>query len=121
MAKKKEDEVITKAQINKESDNAVKSAEMDRKLLARQFKEQELVAVQVSPLYQPYFGKVMTVTVNGTSVAVPCDGMTYKIPATFAEEVAIRIYKQDQLLLKKRRMGSVSANFENSPGELQIF
>ena len=121
MATKKEKEVITPAEVTKESDLAVKTAEQERKALARQLHKQKTVGVQVSPLYQPYFGKVMTVTINGTSVAIPCDGRTYQVPATFAEEIKIRIYKQDQLLMKKRRMGRVADNFESSPGELQLF
>lgn len=119
--KEKEMEVITPAQVTRESDMAVKTAEQERKALARQFKKQKTVPVQISPLYQPYFGKVMTVTINGTSIAVPVNGKTYQVPETFAEEIKIRIYKQDQLLMKKRRMSRVSDNFEASPGELQLF
>ena len=121
MAKSKGSEVISQATITKESDNAVKVAERERKQLAKKFKEQKTVPVQISPLYQPYFGKVMTVTINGISIAVPVDGRTYKIPASFAEEVKVRIYNQDQLLMKKRRMSRVTDNFETSPGELQLF
>ena len=120
MAKKKE-EVVTEAQVKMESDRAVRTAEQERKALARQLKEQEYESVQISPLYKPYFGNVMTVTLNGTSVAVPCDGKTYKVPASFAEEIACRIYKQDELLQKHQRMSRVSDNFETSPGELQLF
>lgn len=122
MANKKErNEVITEAQATRESDLAVKDAEKERKALARQFKKQKTKSVQISPLYQPYFGKVMTVTINGASIAVPCDGRTYQVPATFAEEIKVRIYNQDQLLMKKRRMSRVTDNFEASPGELQLF
>ena len=123
MAKAKEvrEEAITTAQATRESDLAVKDAEKERKALARQFKKQKTKAVQISPLYQPYFGKVMTVTINGASIAIPCDGKTYQVPATFAEEIKIRIYNQDQLLMKKRRMSRVTDNFEASPGELQLF
>ena len=121
MANKKETDVITTAQATRESDLAVKDAEQARKALARKFRNQKLKSVQISPLYQPYFGKVMTITINGTSVAIPCDGKTYKVPATFAEEAKIRIFNQDQLLMKKRRMSRVSDNFETSPGELQLF
>ena len=94
MANKKETEVITSAQATRESDLAVKDAEAERKALARQFKKQDTVPVQVSPLYQPYFGKVMTVTINGASIAIPCNGKTYQVPATFAEEIKVRIYNQ---------------------------
>lgn len=121
MADKKGKEVITAAQATRESDMAVKDAEQARKELARKFRQQKLKSIQISPLYQPYFGKVMTVTINGTSIAVPVNGKTYQVPATFAEEIKIRIYNQDQLLMKKRRMSRVSDNFEASPGELQLF
>jgi 1-acyl-sn-glycerol-3-phosphate acyltransferase len=119
--KEKEMEVTTPAQVTRESDMAVKTAEQERKALARQFMKQDTVPIQVSPLYQPYFGRVMTVTINGTSIAIPCNGKTYQVPATFAEEIKVRIYKQDQLLMKKRRMSRVTENFEASPGELQLF
>lgn len=116
MATKKSEAVIVR-----ESDTAVANAERERKALARSFKEQEKVPVQISPLYRPYFGRVMTVTINGVSVAVPCDGKTYMIPKTFAEEVKVRIFKRDRLIQKKNRLGDVQNNFEASPGELNLF
>jgi hypothetical protein len=103
------------------SNRAVAEKEIERKALAKAFKTQDTAPVQVSPLYAPYFGKVMTVTINGISVAVPCDGKTYMVPASFAEEVLIRLNNQDELIQKKRKLGDVSNNFETSPGELQIF
>lgn len=105
----------------KESDAAVASAERDRKALARTFKEQEKEPVQISPLYRPYFGRVMTVTINGVSVAIPCDGKTYYVPKTFAEEAKVRIFRRDRLIQKKNRLGDVKNNFETSPGELNLF
>lgn len=117
---KKNDAVEAKA-AEAASNKAVAAKEKDRKALAKSFRDQEKVPVQVSPLYMPYFGRVMTVTINGASVAIPCDGKTYMVPATFAEEVLIRLNNQDELIQKKRRLGDVSNNFETSPGELQIF
>ncbi len=111
----------SEAEITAESNKAVAEKEQERKQLAKSLRQQEKVPVQISPLYQPYFGKVHTVTINGISVAVPCDGKTYLVPKTFAEEIKIRIFKQDQLIQKKRRLGDVSRNFENSPGELSLF
>lgn len=121
MAKKKENEVISEAGIHKESDMAVAKSERERKALAKAFKAQKKKVVQISPLYRPYFGRVMTVTLNGISVAVPCDGKSYEIPESFAEEVRVRIYKQDRLIQKKNRLGDVQRNFESSPGELNLF
>lgn len=119
MARK--NEAVSEAAINAASNKAVAEGERARKQFAKSLKEQEYVPVQISPLYQPYFGKVHTVTINGASVAVPVDGKTYMIPETFAEEVAIRIYNQDQLIQKKNRLSDVTNNVESSPGELHIF
>ena len=121
MATKKKDEVISEVTIVKESDKAVAESERERKALAKTFKAQNKVPVQISPLYRPYFGRVMTVTLNGISVAVPCDGKTYEVPASFAEEIQVRIFRQDQLIQKKNRLGDVQRNFEASPGELNLF
>lgn len=111
----------SEAAITAESNKAVAEKEQERKQLAKSFRQQDKVPVQISPLYQPYFGKVHTVTINGISVAVPCNGKTYMVPKVFAEEIKIRIFKQDQLIQKKNRLGDVSKNFENSPGELNLF
>lgn len=115
------EEHVTEAQVTAASNKAVAQAEKERKELVKSLKKQEYVPVQVSPLYRPYFGRVMTVTINGASIAIPCDGKTYKVPKTYAEEIKVRIYRQDQLFAKKRRLSDVTNNLEASPGELQIF
>ena len=114
-------EVISEAAIMAESNMDVNQKEKERKALAQALRAQQKVPVQISPLYRPYFGRVHTVTINGISVAIPCDGKTYMVPASFAEEVRVRIYKQDQLIQKKNRLGDVRNNFEASPGELNLF
>ena len=112
---------ITEAAIIAASNRDVNEGEKERKALARMFKEQDKKSVSISPLYKPYFGNVMTVTINGTSIAIPCDGRSYEVPASFAEEIMIRISNQDDLIQKQRRLGDVQRNFEASPGELQLF
>ncbi len=111
----------TEAEIINESNKNVAEAEKDRRALAEVFKKQKKVAVSISPLYKPYFGKVMTVTINGISCAIPVDGKTYKIPASFAEEVEVRKFRQDKLIEKKKNMSNFQNNFETSPGELTLF
>lgn len=120
MAKKK-NEAVTEAAINAESNKAVAEGEKDRKQLAQSMKEQDKVPVQVSPLYRPYFGRTMAVTINGASVYIPCDGKTYKVPKVFAQEIKVRIANQDALFAKRRRLSDVTNNIESSPGELRIF
>lgn len=105
----------------KETNQTVQQAEADRRLFAQSLKEQDVVPVTISPLYKPYFGKVMTVTINGVSVTVPVDGKTYDIPVTFASEVNRRKFRQDRMFEKKRGMSNISNNFETTPGELTLF
>ena len=118
MAKKN---AVTEAEITASSNKAVAEGEKERKMLAHSMKQQEKVPVSISPLYRPYFGRTMPVTINGTSVYVPCDGKTYLVPKMFADEIKVRISNQDELFAKKRRLSDVSKNFEASPGELRIF
>lgn len=126
MAKKKvvqevvQDEVVSTAAAEAASNKAVAEGEKERKALVKSMQQQELVPVQVSPLYRPYFGRTMAVTINGASVYIPCDGRTYKVPKMFAEEIKIRISNQDELFAKKRRLSDVRNNFESSPGELPV-
>ena len=114
-------EVVSESAAIAASNIDVHEKEKERKALAKSFRQQDKVPIQISPLYRPYFGRVHTVTINGISVAIPCDGKTYMVPASFAEEVKVRIYKQDQLIQKKNRLGDVRNNFEASPGELNLF
>ena len=115
------DKKVTEAQIIKESDNNVAKAEAGRRALGEKFRKEEKVPVSISPLYKPYFGKVRTVSINGISCAIPVDGKTYKVPKSFADEVNIRKFRQDELMEKAKNMSDVQNNFESSPGELALF
>lgn len=109
------------ANIVKESDMNVAKAESGRRRLGAKFKKEKKVSVSISPLYKPYFGRVMTVSINGISVAVPVDGKTYQVPESFAEEINIRKFRQDALMEKSKKLSDVQNNFESSPGELSLF
>lgn len=120
MAKAHEDKVM-EATAMADSNKAVAEGERARRELAKVFKGQKKVPVSIPPLYKPYFGRVMTVFLNGVSIAIPCDGKTYEVPASFAEEIQIRIDNQNELIQKKSKLSDVSNNFETSPGALNLF
>lgn len=120
MANKK----LTEADVIRESDQMVVDVEKGRRSLGTEFQKEEKVAVKIPPLYKPYFGKVMTVSINGISCAIPVDGQTYKVPKSFAEEANIRMFRQDELLQKQAKMSDAVNNrtaFESYPGELALF
>ena len=110
----------SKPKTKKKADN-VQTVESKRRALATEYRKQEKIGVSVSPMYRPYFGKNMHVSINGIAVYVPCDGKVYKLPKAFAVEVMSRIRKVDEMLTRKERMTSISNNVESSPGELRFF
>lgn len=114
----------TEADVVKETEQMVVDVEKGRRMLAVDLQKEEKVPVKIPPLYKPYFGKVMTISINGISCAIPVDGQTYHVPKTFAEEANVRMFRQDELIQKQAKMSDAVNNktaFESYPGELALF
>lgn len=92
-----------------------------QKNLIKIYKEEPLVPVRVAPSYAKYFGRVMRVSLNGIIVAVKCNGETQQLPKSFATEVLRRMSEMDKHELRAQKMANASANFENSPGQINFF
>lgn len=99
----------------------VQSVELQRRDLLQHYKSEKKVPVNISPMYQKYFGKVMSVAVQGITVAIPCDGKTYKINRTHAIEALSRVRKIDTSITRRERMKDVANNFESTPGEIKFY
>lgn len=99
----------------------MRSADSVRKELVNYYKSEELVERSLSPLYEPYLGKVVQISINGVTIAFPVNGTTHKVPASFADEIDSRRMAVDATLLKSKRMSAFTENKENYPGELQMF
>ena len=100
-----------------ESYNAL---ENKRKSLVNVYRNEEKVAITVSPFYAPYLGKVVRVSVNGIVVDIPADGQTYKINKTHADHITAKIKRIDAMIARQKRAGDISNNFEHAPGELHL-
>ena len=96
-------------------------SEARRKDLLQIYKDQPKVRCQASPLYQPYLGKVLQMSINGISIAFPINGSVHEIPQAFADELASRIMAVDNTLNKAKHMSNFSENAEHYAGELQMF
>ena len=92
-----------------------------KKELLKIYRDEEKVAVHISPMYRPLFGNVLVLTVNGITIGVPVDGSAYKVPKTFAEHISARVAKIDAIIKKTNTMADIGSNFESSPGELELF
>lgn len=103
------------------SEAMMHTAETRRRKLSKVYKNQELIGVSVPPLYKPYFGESMVVTINGFTVVVPCDGRTYQVAEVFATEIMSRLNKTNEIIEKGKSMANVSGNHEKSMGELKFF
>ncbi len=105
------------AQANMELNKGEKS----RKKLYQKYKDEEKIPMYLSPMYRPYFGNVMQVSINGVSIYFKVDGSNQLVPQTFADEITSRRLKIDAILTKQKRMAEASSNVEDSPGELKLF
>lgn len=93
-----------------------------RRELFKYYKNEEKVDMYLSPTYQPYFGKVMRVTINGISIYFPVNGSTHKIPKTFADEITARRLKVDEIITKQAKMADIPVNMDTAtPGDTQLF
>ena len=92
-----------------------------RKRLTSVYRDEPKVSVMVAPMYAAHFGRIMHVSLNGISVAVPCDGKPYTIPESFAAEVQSRLRAINEQQAKQKRFANVAANVERSPGELALY
>lgn len=94
--------------------------EKNKTVLHRAFLQEEKVPVVMAPLYQPYFGRVMALIVNGIGVFLPVDGKRYMIPKSFADEADRQRMAVDALLETQNRLADVANNVETAPGVLQL-
>ena len=115
--------------LKKESEAAVEaeaiklelSANLVRRQIAKEFKEQEREHIQIPPLYKPYFGKILPIMIQGIEVAIPVDGKAYEVPRVFADRARILMANQDEMIQKGERAANFQNNIESSPGELTLF
>jgi hypothetical protein len=113
--------VLTNQQVMQKAGQELKRAETRRKALIKRYKEEEKVSMYLSPMYRPYFGNVMSVSINGVTIFFKVDGSMQRVPKTFADEITSRRMRVDAILTKQGKMASISDNFETAPGELRIF
>lgn len=116
-----EDTSVEAAAPVKQRNTNVQSVELQRRELLQHYKTEKKIPVNISPMYQTYFGKVMTVAIQGITVAIPCDGKTRKINKTHAIEALSRVRKIDAFITRRERMKNVSNNFETTPGEIKFY
>lgn len=88
--------------------------------LANDYASQDKVAVNIAPLYEPYFGRVMPVVLNGIPIYVPVDGKVYYVPKSYAMEVNARIRKVNDQQKRAKRMSNVKSNHERYIGERDL-
>jgi hypothetical protein len=89
--------------------------------IAKQYREEVLVDISISPLYADEFSRMMPVVLNGIRLNIPVDGQSYKVPESFAMEIRQRIRAVDDRTKRQKRMADIGKNFEHAPGELELF
>lgn len=97
--------------------------ELDRKQknLVNVYKNEPQIAVSIAPSYAKYLGRIVRISINGVSVAIPCDGSSHKVSESFAAEIHSRMQKINEQELRAQKMSRVSSNLESSPGSINFF
>lgn len=90
------------------------------RVMANRYRDEDKVVVHISPMYRPYFGKVMPIVLNGVPIYVPVDGQRYEIPRSYAMEVALRIRREDDQMKRREVLANVRGNIENYIGERDL-
>lgn len=103
------------------TDVNIHAADAARKALVTTYRNEPQVERSLSPLYADYLGKVVQISINGITIAFPVNGVTYKIPESFANEIDSRRMAIDATLNKAKRMSNITANSEKYAGELGMF
>lgn len=103
------------------SNREMAAASIRKKELLKHYKNEKKVMTYLSPMYRPYFGNVMIVTINGISIRFPVDGSKHEVPVTFSDEIERRRKYIDSIIKRQKRMADVSTNVESNPGELELF
>lgn len=100
---------------------ALHDAEYNKRSLRNTYAAEEKVPMYLSPMYRPYFGNNMRVSLNGICIHFPVDGSTHLVPASFADELVRRRMAVDNIMTKQSRMSDIASNVERAPGELSVF
>ena len=111
----------TTADVLQEANKQLTDAEGRRKKLIKVYREEPKKPMYLSPMYRPYFGNVMTVSINGVAIYFKVDGTTQMIPETFANEITAKRMAVDTILTRQSRLANIPANAESAPGELNLF
>lgn len=114
------EETVNMTQLQKENNDEVNVKERKRSTLSKVYAGQERVMVSGAPMYQAYFGRIMTISINGVFISVPLDGNRYSIPKTFAKVFLARIKSVNEQLNMQRALSNVTSNGEKYPGQLDL-
>lgn len=102
------------------ADEAIRKSEQQDRINKGILEKQKRVSVALSPMYAPYFGEVMTVSLNGFSIYLPVDGRNYEVPEEFARIVHKRRRLVDAQQNVQAKLGDVTNNKDSYAGELVL-
>lgn len=84
------------------------------------YAKEKRVPISIPPMYAPYFGNNLRVSINCVSIVVPCNGKTVKVPVTFAREIKGRLAAKDKMLRMQRGLKDTTGIYERSPGDIPL-
>lgn len=106
----------TVREINVDSNAKLHNAQIKIKDCYRQLLDEEKVRFAISPMYAPYVGDSMCISINGYPIWVPVNGQSYDIPKSYANIGHEMIQRIDDKLRASKRMSDIANNVETFAG-----
>ncbi len=111
---------VANSKVEVEHERKFNRTELKRKSLVNTYRNEDKVAISISPFYAPYLGKVVRQIVNGIVVDIPCDGRTYQVNESHASHILAKVRRVNDMIARQERAGDIKNNFEYSPGQLHL-
>lgn len=98
-----------------------KLAEKQKEVL-NTYQNSKYKTITIPPMYAPYFGNTMRVTINCITVTVRCNGTPHKVPLPHYKEIRGRMTARDNIMRIQNNMSDAKgAIFERAPGDVNLF
>lgn len=112
--------VVNTQALNQTLSEEVQNLELRRRNLGAQYRNEPKAVITGSPMYRPYFGNNMPLSINGIAIYIPLDGQQYSVPESFAAVFNERIARVDEQIRVRTRMADVTQNAETYAGEKSL-
>lgn len=102
--------------LNAQSNSELRVADNKIKSCYKRLLQEKKARISISPMYAPYVGDSLCVSINGYPVYIPVDGQAYEIPESYADIANEMIERIDDSIRAAKNMSNIPNNCEQFAG-----